>query len=176
MTLYADIARLPRDDTGLPNRAAFLKLDLPGPADIVEQFYFDHGAKEEFQEQYSNLNLLYLDWEELLLPATDLCAASVYPDFEDWVDSCASRAIHALEEDWLEFDSRLAVRQQWRVQRTWLQSPVFLDAALLGRSGLHLAEGHTRLGVLRGMVSLGLVASGSLHKAWVGKYRAARAS
>jgi transcriptional regulator GlxA family with amidase domain len=55
----------------------------------------------------------------------------------------------------------------WKKHSTWVAPSVFLQN--VGNLGpLHLVEGHTRLGTLRGTLEHGLISAESLHSAWVG--------
>jgi hypothetical protein len=50
-----------------------------------------------------------------------------------------------------------------------MRPPVFLEGHLVGRGpGLHLVEGHTRIGLLAGLVDAGILGPDSVHCAWVG--------
>ncbi len=57
----------------------------------------------------------------------------------------------------------------WKTRQTWVRPPVMVERILLGLGdGLHLVEGHTRLGALRGQLQAGTVKEGTRHLVWVG--------
>jgi hypothetical protein len=167
---FADLLRLPTDSSGRPQRAALEAAGLPIPSEVLEQVLHDHGANREFQTQYGHLDLRRITWALQPFAAGDLVTASVHPRFQPWVESVARRAHHVVADDWQELDARPSVVEHWRSLRTWQRSPVFLDAALVGSgTGIHLVEGHTRLGALIGLVHVGLIDVGSLHAVWLGR-------
>jgi len=51
--------------------------------------------------------------------------------------------------------------------------PIFLDENveinMKDRKKLHLVEGHTRLGILRGLIDNDGLEKNSLHRCWIGK-------
>jgi len=48
------------------------------PREIISQFYAEHGSKEEFQEQYKELDLTKIHWEKILIEAESIINCSVY--------------------------------------------------------------------------------------------------
>jgi hypothetical protein len=62
-------------------------------------------------------------------------------------------------------DLRPEVAEHWRKNGTWLEPPFFLDRALLkpNSNGLHLIEGHTRVGTLLGAMKYQFVKVAKLH-------------
>ena len=144
-------------------------LKLPVPDDVLEQFCSDHATKAEFQEQYGHLDLSRVKWERRSVPAAVLLAVNTYPGFRQWPESVAARLKYFAEDGWDCIDVRSAVVAHWRTHLTWMRAPIVLEGALLGRPGLlHLAEGHTRIGLLRGLVEHDLVRADSRHEVWLG--------
>lgn len=168
MTRFSDLANLPRTDSGLPRRDVFEALDLPAPLDVREQFYFDHSGNPEFQRQYGHLVLEAVEWREERLTSFALQEVTVNPGYQKWVESVASRAPDVPVAGWRALDVRKDVATHWEAHRTWVRPPVLIEGSWLGRTGLHLVEGHSRLGALRGLVRAGLVPPDAEHRAWVG--------
>jgi len=166
---FAELVTLPRTQGGLLDRQAVERLLPHVPDDVLTQVVIDHGTKPEFQRQYADLDFDAIRWELRYFTASKLVTASTYEQFAEWVDT-VSRRTHAVRNyDWNSIDVRNEVVENWRVNHTWLRPPVFLEADLLGRDpGVHLMEGHTRLGILRGLVAGGIIRPSSLHMAWLG--------
>lgn len=167
--LFAELKTLPRESSGCVSEQALRALNLPVPDDVLEQVLCDHGANPEFQIQYARLDLRATEWHLEHRRASELCGASVYSRFSHWVESVEHRTRTIRAGSWREFDVRDAVVAHWRTNGTWQRAPVFLDHGPLGQpTGIHLIEGHTRLGALRGLVGLGMVRTDSEHVVWVG--------
>lgn len=170
---FSDILALPYDtNTGKPDSAA-VSAALPGvPAEVLTQFFGDHGRNPDFQSQYASLELGEVVWKKLRLPASELLAASKYARFETWFDSVSKRLAAFPERGWRSIDVRKPVVEHWERHATWVVPPVFVSGELAGSPAkLHLAEGHTRLGTLAGAVNAGLVSWESLHEIWLGTAR-----
>lgn len=138
-----------------------LGLDWPEP--VIEQFLYNHGDKGEFLEQYGELDLSVLRWSLEEVPASELDACTCYPPFRDLVDSVASHA------HW-KIDQYRSIHGDSVWTGTWRVPPVMLAGAICAppQQELHLVEGHTRLGVLTGLIKLGEVAPDSMHLVYVG--------
>lgn len=148
---------------------ALRALGLEIPDDVLEQFLSDHGLNGEFQEQYGHLNLVQITWEKRMLTAQELIEVTVYEGFQRWTQSVAQRPRQFQSEGWKCIDSRAEVVSYWEINRTWIRPPILMDGSLLGRPNkLHLVEGHTRIGILRGLVNAGVVAKDSQHEVWLG--------
>lgn len=141
------------------------------PEDVVRQFYADHGANPDFIAQYGELDVSGLVWSKDRLSGSELVAASVYPGFERWFLSVKRRLDSFSEKGWRAVDRRPGVAEHWEKFGTWREPPIFLaPGTFQGQSdGLHLVEGHTRLGTLAGAVGRGLLEGRNLHEAWVGR-------
>ena len=75
------------------------------------------------------------------------------------------------KEDFFCIDIREKVVNNWKIKKTWLRTPIFLDAKLLEKSNkLHLVEGHTRFGILKGLLLKKIIGKDSIHKVWFGEY------
>lgn len=134
------------------------------PDDVAEQFLFDHGRKTSFIQMYGHLDLSGITWEVQSVSLADLLAVT-----------SATHLAH-VEQVRLDPDHWIG---NWRASRrdlgwstigTWRRRPVFLVGKLLEppRAGLHLVEGHTRLGILRGLADQGRLNTGSRHEIWLG--------
>lgn len=169
---FGELSALPYDDrTGKPSYDA-LAAAFPGvPAEVLSQFYLDHGRNPDFIAQYADLDLEALVWERAAYPAELLVAATRYRRFDPWFESVRKRFLRFPEQGWKAIDSRSAVVSHWEQRGTWALPPIFLAGSLLRPEPipkLHLAEGHTRLATLSGAVESGLVSPDSLHVVWIG--------
>lgn len=154
-----------------PRREVLRALRLPMPADVEQQFIQDHGNDARFLAEYGRLDLHAIAWERVVLPASTLIAASIKESCEQY--------LHGIRDDlrryglgyWEMHNVRAGDVAAWRSDGTWARSPIFLDEALLGadrQEGLHLVEGHTRLGALWGLILRGEIDPQSTHEIWLG--------
>lgn len=128
------------------------------PSLAIQQFLYDHGTKGEFLEQYGHLNLLSLRWELVTITALELLGCTYHRDFSRVPDTARDPR------------SMLARYRQaygyavW--DGSWKVPPLVLNGSLCDPPQLrpHLIEGHTRLGVLIGLVRLGEVSPESIHE------------
>jgi hypothetical protein len=165
----SDLVLLPRP--GAPGadlrsfEAECQRLGLNWPAPVVGQFLYDHGAKDEFLEQYDHLDLLALRWELRELPAGVLVGCTVFEEFADQVIETAAMPHHKIAQYREAYGPDL-----W--SGSWRLPPVFLEGHLRNppHERLHLVEGHTRLGILTGLLASDEVPSNSLHKIFVGAW------
>jgi hypothetical protein len=167
--LYGELLMLPRNAANIldENLAAQRLPQLP--TDVLQQIVIEHGANEEFQEQYGQLDLSAIEWRLVGVAASELTSASTYRHFSRWVDDVASRARRVSHGYWNDIDTRTEVVEHWRLHHTWLRPPVVIEGRLLGKSAsLHLMEGHTRLGILRGLLQQRVISPESVHQAWLG--------
>jgi hypothetical protein len=170
MISLADLDHLPRPGSGVPIErcrdlfwGSAIVAALNWPKEVVDQFLFDHGTNEGFRRQYGDLDLSALRWKLEMLSASELASAGVYFGFADW--------LHNVEADPHEHIGRRPERRAaWAESGSWRVPPILLDRSLLERGGhgFHLVEGHTRVGTLRGLLALGDLEPGSVHRAWVG--------
>jgi hypothetical protein len=145
-------------------------LRLPMPDDVLEQFVHDHGIRDEFQCQYGELDLHSIRWRIEPITAERLLSASIYPPFAKWVETVANRTRVVPAQGWTGVLLPPGAARHWQQKRTWIRPPVFLSGVVLRRDiSLHLVEGHTRLGALRGLVESGMIAPTTLHEVWLGE-------
>jgi hypothetical protein len=147
-----------------------LKRLLPNtPGDIIEQVYSDHGRNIGFQNQYKDMDLCNLNWTLVDLPGEHLILASIYDEFQNWFDTCVEKSKRIeLSKNWHYLHKLEEVCSYWEENKTWDRAPVFLKC--LDRSccnQLHLVEGHSRLGALKGLLLGGTLLQTSLHRVWV---------
>jgi hypothetical protein len=165
MLSLADLAHLPRSGSGKDDREFFhsecRRLGLDWPPGVVDQLLFDHGAKDEFLEQYRHLNLLRLRWELRSVRASELILCTSHKEFSDRVRSVAEHPHWTLEQ------YEKGYGRVW--DHSWMVPPLLLEGWLREppQNELHLVEGHTRIGVLKGLVQLGEVPADSEHDAFV---------
>ena len=165
MLRLSDLAPLPRPGSGREDRASFddecQRRGLGWPPLVIGQFLFDHGNNPDFIAQYDHLDLLTIRWESRRLPAKVLAASTFYEDFGERVHSVASHPQWTLEQ----YRSGHGVV----FGDTWKVPPLLIEARLCQppQTKLHLLEGHTRLGVLIGLLHLRLVEADSMHDAYV---------
>ena len=146
------------------------KNGVEAPKLVVRQFYFDHRSNPEFIEQYGHLELGNMLWALESRSAEKILGASIYSQFERWVETCAARFDS-------EADYRVAilhpaeVQDHWIQYGTWTVAPIFLAPLILGcfQPNTHLVEGHTRIGCLRGAVRNGLISDLTHHEIWLGR-------
>ncbi len=167
MTTLADLKRVPHREEGAELEtflADKLVRDLDWPDSVVEQFLFDHGNKPVFVEQYGHLELERVGWTLDELPASEFAQASAY---RDWLDD--------YERDpavWIAKRSP-EERRRWAEAGTWITPPLLIDSSLLEPpgAGLHVLEGHTRIGILRGRLAACTAAPDETHAVFVGRAR-----
>jgi hypothetical protein len=165
---FADLLKLPFDVSGISPDA--LAAALPDtPADIREQLFKEHGRNDYFQMQYGHLDLLRINWKAEQLPASDIITCEVFRDFRGWVDSVSKWAKSFEAKQWSCVDVREDIADHWQHRQTWNRAPVLLRQKPRGaRKPLHLMEGHTRVGLLMGLVCEKILSEASRHSVWVG--------
>jgi hypothetical protein len=141
------------------------------PADIIEQFYSHHGRNNDFQTQYGEVKISNIIWVKVSLPASEIVQCSYYEPFSKWYLNAENRAAEFPQKSWACIDIRKDVVEHWKTYYTWLKLPIFLQGNILGlASQLRLVEGHTRVGLLSGLVKAGIIAMNSKHEIWLGQH------
>lgn len=167
---FCEVMRFRQTNTGTVPLEVLQALELPMPVDVLEQFVFDHGTKCEFQHQYGHLDLHSLRWDLLPLRGDEILACSVYPDFTDWMETAADRTRIVPEEGWNDVILPPDAAKYWQDHCTWMRAPVLLNGQLVNSDRpLHLVEGHTRVGALRGLIESGVLPLSSVHQVWIGE-------
>ena len=140
------------------------------PLEVIEQVYCHHGRKDEFQSQYGELNLSAIDWTSIALPASEIIEATIYEGFMRWFRNVESRTSEFSARGWQCIDTRADVIAHWSRYQTWMRPPVLIQGLppeVTGR--LHVMEGHTRVGLLKGLIKEGVLSPLSTHEVFVGR-------
>jgi len=168
---FEELRRFRRTEGGQVPREVLDQLELPMPADVLEQFVFDHGLLESFQSHYGNLDLHSIAWASRELTAVEIIQCEVkLHGFDRRVEQLTEATRHVLKSGWHEVHISDQALKSWRDRRTWRRRPIIIERDLLspGTEGLHLVEGHTRVGCLIGLVECGYLDPSSLHGVWIG--------
>ncbi|MEO8313235.1 MAG: hypothetical protein ABI645_00440 [Pseudomonadota bacterium] len=165
---FRDLLDLPFDArSGSVDVLALLAALPVTPRSVIEQVFSDHGRKSEFQQRYGQLDLSKIDWVLAELTASGVAGATVDPGFASWTHNVERRLEGFSVDGWACIDVRPDIVAQWAAHKTWKTPPVLLDGFTF--AGLHLMEGHTRIGVLRGALSVAAIDAASVHAAWIGR-------
>jgi hypothetical protein len=143
---------------------------LRWPADVVEQFLFDHGDNSSFVEDYGSVELERIEWQVEVVPLELFLTMPTGPSDGDCIETYALNPGH-----WVEVRSHgihSGVRESWDVHGTWKRWPILIarQALSFNECGLQVIEGRTRVGVLRGRQHNGEYAAPN-HLAWVERIR-----
>jgi len=167
---FREILYFRRTSAGTVPLEVLHALELPMPEDVLEQFVFDHGTKDDFQQQYGHMDLHAMRWDLLSIRGDEILACSVYPRFAEWMETAAGRTRVVPSAGWKDVLLPPGAAKNWQDHRTWMRGPVMLRGDLAGADRpLHLVEGHTRVGALRGLVESGSLPSSDVHLVWVGE-------
>jgi hypothetical protein len=168
---FRDLLTLPFDaQSGIVNLDDVLVHTADIPKQVVQQVLVDHGRKSEFQTQYGHLDLNSIRWSKESIAGVDLAESSHFERFDRWYKAVGHRASLVATDGWRCIDSRQAIVEHWEQHLTWITPPVLIDGALVGRpSRFHLMEGHTRVGLLAGLVEVGIIDGLMTHDVWVGR-------
>lgn len=151
---------------------AFLRhpkvLGLQWPADVLEQWLYDHADNGAFLQDYGDVDLSRIEWnveaistEELIRMPTgrseSTCIDEYAADPDHWVN-VRRHGVH------------MGVALCWETHGTWKRWPILIERSLVDRSatGLQVVEGRTRVGILRGRHRMGTFVA-MRHLAWVGR-------
>ncbi len=167
---FRDLLDVPFDGSTGRIDTVELKARLPHiPDQIVDEWLAPHGRNSDMQRQYAEMDLEAVDWSLTRREAHEILEASVFPGFRKYLNDVAKRASDVSSGKWNAADSRPQVVSKWRAERTWLQAPIFVTGELAGSAkALHLVEGHTRCGLLYGLVGEGVIEPNSMHSIWIG--------
>lgn len=171
---FADLLHQPYNKNTEIIDLVAIKRALPDtPDQVARQVYADHGRKSTFQSFYAQLEIDQIAWTQVSLSARELVAAAMNPNFKQWFASVSARSSFFVEKGWRCIDVRQEVQEHWEGFGTWLVEPVLLDGQLVRSSSkLHLVEGHTRVGLLKGLTEQSIIEAESMHKVWLGSGRA----
>jgi hypothetical protein len=166
---FSDLLDLAYDEHSGRVNTYEIAMQLPDAPATVREVYSDHGRKDQFQAQYGPITISEITWAKVSVSASEIIECSIYHWFSNWTNNVARRPESFSKAGWHCIDVRPNIVDYWSKFRTWVEPPVVLDARLLGRPhGLHLMEGHTRIGILKGLISHGVLQSDSQHYIWLG--------
>ncbi|WP_271217570.1 hypothetical protein [Streptosporangium carneum] len=143
-------------------------LALRWPADVVEQFLYDHADYDGFLRDYGDVDLSAVAWDVEIIAVEDFLEMPTGPSDKGCIEEYAE-----VPDRWVKARNagvHIGVEQCWQAHGTWKRWPILIDRALLtpAGSGLQVIEGRTRVGVLRGLHRQGVFVAGR-HLAWVGR-------
>lgn len=141
---------------------------LHWPADVVEQWLYDHAGNESFLRDYGLVDLARITWQVEALSLDLLMELPTGPSDADAIEYFARDPEH-----WIavrQHGQRAGVAEMWDLHGTWKRWPLVLDRAALGPSGhgFQLVEGRTRVGVMRGRSRQGSFVA-DRHLVWIGR-------
>ncbi|WP_250305413.1 hypothetical protein [Streptomyces sp. A 4/2] len=168
-----DLMRRRRADYGLGLSFDDFRVDpmvasLRWPADVVEQFLYDHGDHGPFQRDYRNVDLTSIVWTLETVTAAELSTMPTGPSEAGCIEQFALHPGHYISVR--SSGIHVGVPEKWRDHGTWKRPPLLLDRRLLdpSTSGLHVLEGRTRVGILRGRLRENDFVAAT-HEVWVGR-------
>ncbi len=174
--LFSRLLSLPYQSCGTIDLGALREALPTVPIEVLEQVCSQHGRKAEFQQQYGHLDFANVEWRKELLEARVIVSCDVFGGFLMWFNSVSERISAFGTRGWKCVDCRPDVVNAWESSGTWQKPPVLIDTGVTStKRQLHLVEGHTRIGTLKGLVDAAIVAPTSMHVAWVGYVKNDRA-
>lgn len=171
LTDLRDLMRRRRAGLGLSFdafRADLMIASLQWPADVVEQFLYDHGDHGPFHRDYGHVDLTTIVWTLETVTAAELSTMPTGRSEADCIEQFALHPGHYVRVR--NSGIHVGVAEMWRDHGTWKRPPLLLDRRLLDSSGsgLQVLEGRTRVGILRGRLRENDFVAAA-HEAWVGR-------
>lgn len=155
-------------DTEIISLEALIEHFPTTPKDVLEQVYSDHGRKYDFQKQYGEIELDSITWKKIQVSGSEIVNCTYYSLFTA-VEIACSRLVHWDEQNWNCIDVRSQIVSHWKKENTWKRPPIFIDGSFIqGSNKYHLVEGHTRLGVLIGLLNRKITLHKDKHLIWYG--------
>lgn len=153
---------LPRLGSIPPGEAMVFGEALGWPEPVIHQLLLEHGQRQHIESQYGHLHLPSLIWTLESHSASHLASAS---------HELTKTRVQTVAADPEKFIALYESKGHVIWNGTWQPKPFFIDQSLLqpDLQGLHLMEGHTRLGLLRGLLDAGSVEPDSMHGCWVAR-------
>lgn len=164
----ADPDRNPIDRAS--NLAEYIALpeiaQLKWPAEVIEQWLFDHGGHGNFLKDYADLELDNIVWTLEDVPVRELGAVRTGASEQGFLDDVARLHCHYLSVRTEPY------RVAWETAGSWLVPPILVARDLLIETapGMQLVEGRMRVGILQGRLVDELPVADT-HKSWVGRAR-----
>ncbi|MGW4421951.1 hypothetical protein [Streptosporangium sp. NPDC004631] len=148
-------------------RTSAMVSSLRWPADVVEQFLYDHADNGAFLRDYGNIDLSTVRWEVTAVPVEEFMVMPTGASDGDCIEAYAVDPGH-----WVRVRNRgihMGVAECWETHGTWKRWPILIDRMLLDppEHGLQVLEGRTRVGVMRGRRRQGAFVA-ERHLAWAG--------
>jgi hypothetical protein len=169
---FKNLLELPFDSfTNSIDVSSILDIMPSTPIYIAEEFYRPFGRQDIHQSEYGFLDIAKIKWSKRYLTADVINSSSILKDFSPWVNTVSERVQNFSNKGWECIDTRQDVIDYWQNNKTWLKAPLFLERKLLNNKnndGIHLLEGHTRIGILKGCLKHLLISSDSIHEVWIG--------
>lgn len=143
---------------------------INAPNLVIEQFYLDHNNNDSFLELYGNIDLRTIKWALVEVSTENILAIDDAATCPDFVKDISENATLYNERGDEMIDIRNDVIQGWKNNGTWITPPIFIDGTKLKKQTkkLHLVEGHTRVGNLKGIVTNKLFELADFHKIYYG--------
>ncbi|HEF0022004.1 TPA: hypothetical protein R8G79_000926 [Citrobacter amalonaticus] len=172
--LYNELPKIFGDDPLNREKEGILTLKnqygISAPQQIFEQIYCGLCTNEAFQRLYGHIQIDLLRWDLISLPTVafiELERNATFPDF--MLD--ISEDFNSYNSDF-RIDGREEVSEHWVKYGTWNEPPMFIDRSLLSPSerGLHLMEGHKRVGTLIGAEKYGFIKIADMHQVYLAKH------
>jgi len=145
-------------------------IDLQWPADVLEQWVYDHSGNGSFLRDYQDLDLMLVAWQVEAHQVETFMTIPTGPSDADAIEYFAENPEHWVAAR--DQGEHLGVGLAWETHGTWKRWPIVIDRVLLdpAQQGLQLVEGRSRVGILRGRRRRGLHVADK-HMAWVGRSR-----
>jgi hypothetical protein len=138
---------------------------LGWPADVLEQWLYDHSDNGPFLNDYGIVDLSQIHWGLEALQASDIAAMPTGPSDGDVIDEFAANPDH-----WISVrnsGAHTGVAQMWELHRTWKRWPIFArsepawptEHRASGRRGAHACrnpQGPPQAGGVRRRATLGM--------------------
>ena len=168
--LFSKLLDLPFDSGTNKIDLRSIRSALPAtPLAVSCQVYEAHGRNSAFQALYGSLDIQKVKWQLRSMRASTLCRSSYNPLYASWVESVTRRLETFQKQGWHCVDRRNDVAEHWGNFQSWQTPPVLILGKFLpSKPNFHFVEGHTRLGVLRGLLEHKVLAQSSRHLVWLG--------
>ncbi|NLS56382.1 hypothetical protein [Hafnia alvei] len=143
---------------------------ISAPDCVFQQIYCGLTNNSEFQKLYGHIEIDNLEWRLVDLHNDDFVTLgrnATCPDY--MLEVSEDYPLYIKNGDEFPIDVREDVSAHWRKYGTWKEPPMFIERSLISpnESGLHLMEGHTRVGTLLGAIKYGFVSLAETHRVYL---------